>query len=293
MKMLGWNLKAGLSYINARYLRLKGGQETIARQQIVTHNFHPLSPIQVMVVPILQDNFSYIIAHPRTSSAAIIDCGDAFPLLDIIRASQLNVTDILTTHHHADHCAGNEDLLKAFPTATIYGWDTRTAKLTHLIQPGDKLKLFRGGATVDALDVSGHTSKHVAFLISSKNTPPLMFPGDALFSAGCGRIFDGTPEMMFKSLKRLNNFDSNTLIFPGHEYTVNNLKFAQNYIRDHPEISCMQSDIDARLNTCLELQKQRKPTIPTTLAEERKYNLFLQAGSLHDFMKVRLAKDMS
>lgn len=141
MKMLGWNLKAGLSYINARYLRLKGGQETIARQQIVTHNFHPLSPIQVMVVPILQDNFSYIIAHPRTSSAAIIDCGDAFPLLDIIRASQLNVTDILTTHHHADHCAGNEDLLKAFPTATIYGWDTRTAKLTHLIQPGDKLKV--------------------------------------------------------------------------------------------------------------------------------------------------------
>lgn len=220
--------------------------------------------IKVLPVPAFKDNYIWLVIDSTTNQCAIVDPGDAMPVIHALQHFKLQPIAILITHHHWDHTNGVEQLLQQY-TIPVYGSRNESLPFCdHPLQEGDHVDLTGGEIKFSVLDIPGHTLGHIAFY--NKN---LVFTGDTLFTGGCGRIFEGTPPQMFNSLTKLAALPDPTLIYCGHEYTAANLKFA---LVVEPNNTILQQ----RIIATEQLRAQNQPTVPATLQLEKQTNPFLR-----------------
>ena len=221
-----------------------------------------MNSLEIIALPAFDDN--YIWALRRGAAVAVVDPGDAAPVLDYLAAGGLRLCAILATHHHADHVGGISDLVAAQPVP-VYG--PALEAIAGVDQPrgdGARVVLPELGIEFEVLGVPGHTRGHVAYY-----RPGMLFCGDTLFSAGCGRIFEGTPAQMHASLARLADLPEATQVYCAHEYTAANLRFAAAVEPENPALA-------ARTAAVAELRARGLPTLPSTLGLERATNPFLR-----------------
>ncbi len=222
------------------------------------------------------DNYLWLLHDEK--NALVVDPGATHPVLDALAHYQLQLRTILVTHHHADH-TGGIDALHLATGAQVFG-------PAHEIIPGPLHKLHEGD-TVDALGlrfevmhVPGHTAGHMAYYCADADGAPLLFCGDTLFSAGCGRLFEGTPAQMLQSLQKLAALPGNTRVCCAHEYTVPNLQFAH-------EVDPHNTALQEHLSKCLALRARHQPTLPSTMALESSINPFLRSNQAAVIASVR------
>ncbi|XP_059471987.1 hydroxyacylglutathione hydrolase, mitochondrial isoform X2 [Neocloeon triangulifer] len=234
--------------------------------KIVNH-----SGMRIRVLPALQDNYMYLVVDEQTREAAIIDPVEPNRVLGAVKEEGVNLTTILTTHHHWDHAGGNVDLVKsAASKLKVVGGDDRIGALTDKVSHGDSFQI--GSLKVKCLFTPCHTSGHICYFIESPESqdPPTVFTGDTLFIAGCGRFFEGTPVQMHKALiEVLGQLPDNTQVFCGHEYSEQNLKFAA-HVEPHND------DIKNKIAWAAATRGRNEPTVPSTIGEEKKINPFMR-----------------
>ncbi|WP_159565003.1 hydroxyacylglutathione hydrolase [Budvicia diplopodorum] len=213
-------------------------------------------------IPAFQDNYIWLLAnHERL--AIIVDPGEAQPVIDALSPNKLVPTAILLTHHHNDHTGGVMELVKQYPELKVYGpEETRVKGAQIIVKEGDEINLL--GIAFNVIEVPGHTLGHVAY-----HSAPYLFCGDTLFSAGCGRIFEGTAKQMYQSLQKLAALPDSTKVCCAHEYTLSNLRFAHTISPENIEIKTYQKQIER-------LRSENQASVPTELRLERRINLFLR-----------------
>jgi hydroxyacylglutathione hydrolase len=234
-------------------------------------------PLTVTPVPAFKDNYLWLVS--RAGDAVVIDPGDAAPVEAALLARGLALRAILLTHHHADHVGGVAALIAARPDPSLPVYGPRRediAGVTHPLGDGDSFDLdavIPGfGLHLDVLDVPGHTSGHIAYVArpADDGAPPLLFCGDTLFAAGCGRLFEGTASQMHASLARLAALPSATRVYCAHEYTLANLRFAHAVEPDNDALNTRIAEAKAT-------RERGEPTLPSTIGLERATNPFLRA----------------
>mgnify|MGYP002144212907 CR=1 FL=1 len=221
--------------------------------------------MKLIPLPAFSDNYLWLWHDGQ--SAVVVDPGDAGPVREALLQHQLSLVAILVTHHHADHVGGVAEL-RAATGATVYGpAGEALPEPSHPCQQGDVLHLL--GQSVHVMDVPGHTAGHVAYWLPNAPGGPVLFCGDTLFSAGCGRVFEGTPAQMLASLDALASLPGETRVCCAHEYTLSNLKFAHAVEPDNPEIEKYTTE-------CKTIRARNEPTLPARLERERAINPFLR-----------------
>nr|CAH7756867.1 unnamed protein product [Callosobruchus chinensis] len=228
-----------------------------------------LDKMKITILPALSDNYMYLIIDEQTKQAAIVDPVEPDTVLKAVKEEGVNLTKVLTTHYHWDHAGGNEELVKKSPTVLqVFGGDKHIGALTNEVKHGDKFSI--GEINVECLHTPCHTSGHICYYLTAPGQTPAVFTGDTLFIAGCGRFFEGTAEQMYSALvEKLGGLPDNTRVFCGHEYTLQNLKFAR-HVEGHNQ------DILKKIEQASELRNKNLPTVPSTIGEEKKYNPFMR-----------------
>lgn len=225
--------------------------------------------MHVEAVPCLRDNYAYVIVCPQTNEAAVVDPSEAGPVIKAVKRLGVELTAILNTHHHWDHVGGNKKLLATFPNLRVYGHASDSGRIpgqTEYLDEGDSVDVgnLSGGITHNP----GHTTGAITYYIEDA-----AFTGDTLFAAGCGRLFEGTPEHMYVSLnQKIGGHPETTRLFFGHEYTEANLRFAQTVEPDNPHIR-------ARLARVAEQRAAGAFTTPSILSDEWRTNPFMRCDS--------------
>lgn len=220
--------------------------------------------LTIDAIAAFEDNYIWLL-HRGGPKAVVVDPGDAAPVLDTFADRALELSGILLTHHHWDHAGGVPELLERWPDAPVYGpSDRRLGDWCRPVGEGDAVTLPELGLTFGVLDVPAHTRSHVAFFGHG-----LLFSGDTLFSVGCGRLFEGSPEDMQRAMDKLARLPAETLIYCGHEYTVDNCRFARAVEPDNAALA--QREAEAR-----SLRAAGERTLPARLGEELAVNPFLR-----------------
>lgn len=226
-----------------------------------------MSTLEIDLVPLLTDNYAYLLRCPETGATAAVDPSEAAPVLAAAEARGWRITHILNTHHHPDHTGGNLEIKEA-TGCTVVGPKPDEARIPGIdvaLDEGDRFRL--GNAEAQILFIPGHTRGHIAFWFPESRA---LFCGDTLFALGCGRLFEGTPAQMWSSLDKLRRLPGGTRVYCGHEYTQANARFARTVDPDNAALADRAKRIDA-------LRAEGRPTIPSTLAEECATNPFLRA----------------
>jgi hydroxyacylglutathione hydrolase len=254
----------------------------------------------VKEIPCLSDNYAYLVVCEETHQAAIVDASEAGPVVTGVRDARAKGFVIWSTHHHPDHVGGNLEVAQALKVREVYAHASDRGRIpgqTQFLDTGASFKL--GALSVETLHIPGHTLGAIAYVVSSKRGRCAVFTGDTLFVAGCGRLFEGTPAQMLASLESLARLEDATEVFCGHEYTVNNLRFAAHAEPSNPAVVQAMEKASAR-------RAKGQPTVPSTMGEEKRTNPFLRTGqaeirrsvgvatdadSASAFAAVRLAKD--
>jgi hydroxyacylglutathione hydrolase len=225
--------------------------------------------LKVANVPAFKDNYLWVIHNE--SHAAVVDPGDAIPIINFLTANNLTPAAILTTHHHADHVGGVEALLDFYNlrgTIPVYGpAHERIPARTQALQEGNIVSEL--GLSFDVIDVPGHTAGHIAYYAKNEGW---LFCGDTLFACGCGRLFEGTAAQMQSSLAKLKTLPPSTIVYCAHEYTMANIKFA---LAVEPANRALQ----ARAKTDAARREKNIPTVPFTIENEIATNPFLRWDS--------------
>ncbi|MHB8622994.1 MAG: hydroxyacylglutathione hydrolase [Sulfuricaulis sp.] len=220
----------------------------------------------VLHVCAFKDNYIWLICGESPGQVAIVDPGDADPVLTALEKKRLKPTAILCTHHHGDHVGGVEDILKHY-SIPVYGpARERIPAITCRLKDGDRVTPPDLGLEFIVLDVPGHTAGHVAYYGAG-----MVFCGDTLFSAGCGRLFEGTPAQMHSSLAKFAALPDATRLYCGHEYTEANLRFALALEPDNSDVRTYREQVGRQ-------RQQNLPTVPSTIGLERHVNPFLRTG---------------
>ena len=186
--------------------------------------------MEVAPILCLSDNYAYIIYDKNTKKVGVVDPSEATPIIKYLKKKQLKLDFILNTHHHLDHIGGNMELKKKY-SAKVVGFEGDKHRIPGIdIALKDREKLIFGNSEVEILHIPGHTLGHICFFFINEK---LAFTGDTLFSLGCGRIFEGTHEQMFKSLNKIKKLPGKTKIYCGHEYTLKNAEFCIKHDNDN------------------------------------------------------------
>ena len=221
----------------------------------------------VQIIPCLNDNYSYLIHEKETNTVSIVDPAE-YETCDKVIQKYKKLDFILNTHHHADHVDGNLELKKKY-NSKVLGFELdkdRIPGIDILLKENQKHKI--GNLEFKIIFVPGHTRGHIAFFF---NKEKVVFTGDTLFSLGCGRVFEGSHKEMFDSLKKIKDLPQDTKIYCGHEYTKSNLNFCLTYDVNNILLNKKLNEVEKKL-------KNRLPTIPTTIGEELKTNIFLRCN---------------
>ncbi|WP_035985126.1 hydroxyacylglutathione hydrolase [Leptolyngbya sp. KIOST-1] len=228
--------------------------------------------MEIHRVEAFRDNYIFVLHDVGNARAAVVDPGDAQPVLRLLERLDADLTAIFNTHHHSDHVGGNQQLLERFPGVQVYGGVEDRGRIpgqTHFLREGDEVHFGERSARV--FFVPGHTRAHIAYYF-----PPVapadwgeLFCGDTLFAGGCGRLFEGTPGQMVESLDKLRRLPDTTRVWCAHEYTLNNLRFAIT-------VDGSNGALRDRLEQVQTARAQDQPTVPTDLGLEKQTNPFLR-----------------
>ncbi len=235
--------------------------------------------MQIIPVPAFSDNYLWLVHDEESGETAVVDPGDAGPVLAEAERRGWKIDQVWNTHWHPDHTGGNLAIKEA-SDARISGpaRESIPGRDIALVE-GDEVRL--GSHVGRVVEVPGHTLGHIALVFDDEH---VAFVGDTLFAMGCGRLFEGTPEQMYRSLKRLTSLPEDTRLYCAHEYTLSNARFAV-----HAEPG--NEAISARLNEVSELRQGGTITLPTTVAQERETNPFVRATNEQEFARLRAEKD--
>ncbi len=221
--------------------------------------------LSVTPIPAFGDNYIWLLRQDTSSEICVVDPGDAAPVIELIEREGLTLSTVLITHHHQDHTGGLPTLVERYAPRVIGPDNPKIAGIDERVGQGDEFRAM--GRLFEVHEVPGHTLDHIAFFTAG--IPPLLFCGDTLFSAGCGRLFEGTPEQMHASLGKLAALPDDTLVFAAHEYTLANLRFALAADPHNP-------DVTRAMEECQNARELDRPTLPSTLAREKRINPFLR-----------------
>eukprot|EP00039_Didymoeca_costata_P001799 m.55173 g.55173 ORF g.55173 m.55173 type:complete len:341 (-) comp10972_c0_seq1:38-1060(-) len=237
--------------------------------------------VTVEPIPYARDNYCYLITNTIINEAVVVDPGDFVTVSSVVKERDVKLVGILATHRHFDHTAGVSAMLRTFPKAKLYGSAKDNIPQRSYDVASPDLKQFDvAGLTFEVIETPGHTVGHVVFkllscvdetevMFDNINPQECLFSGDALFVAGCGRLFEGTPKMMSESLEKLSSLKESTLLFPGHEYGLTNLLFTYKLDRDNAELK-------SRLKLAYDAQKNGEAFVPSTIRDEKLTNPFLR-----------------
>jgi hydroxyacylglutathione hydrolase len=224
-----------------------------------------MSAFEVIPLRAFSDNYIWTLRDERC--AAVVDPGDAAPVLDYFERERLALIAILNTHHHADHVGGNAALLRRYPGIPVFGpHDTRIPEVTHRLSDGERITLPHFGIELAILEIPGHTRTHIAF-----HGHGMLYCGDTLFAVGCGRLFEGTPSEMHTSLSKLMGLPEATRVYCGHEYTLSNIHFARAADPGNKELEVLEQSVRR-------LRDQNLPTLPSTIVQEKATNPFVRCS---------------
>lgn len=232
-------------------------------------------------VPILKDNYAWLLKDSGTGATAIVDPAEAGPIIAAIEAAGGRLDMILLTHHHGDHIADTDVIREKYncPVVGAAADAHRLPRLDQAVKEGDTVKL--GDATARIIETPGHTRGQINYFFSDG---PILLSGDTLFSLGCGRLIEGTAEEMFASLAKLKALPGKTQVCCGHEYTESNARFALHVDPDNAALKAMSEKASA-------LRAAGKPTVPSLMEDEVKANPFLTAPDVATFAERRAGKD--
>ena len=254
-----------------------------------------MAQLSIEQIPVLSDNYVYLVHEPRAGVTGVVDPAVAGPMLDRLAARGWQLDWILSTHHHTDHTGGNLELKQA-TGCRIAGPKKDAARIPGLdvgLVEGDRFEF--GQAAAEIFETPGHTSGHISYWFAEAKA---LFCADTLFSLGCGRLFEGTPQQMWASLSKLARLPDDALVYCGHEYTQSNARFALSVDPDNPALKQRAEEVERQ-------RAAGRPTVPTRLGEERAANPFLRpndagirknlgledAGDAEVFAEIRRRKD--
>ncbi len=248
--------------------------------------------LRIERIPTFGDNYTYLLICDETNEAAVVDAPEFEPVAKRVESTGANVTKILSTHHHPDHSMANPQLAKQYG-APVYGHasdEGRLPGLTHGLEEGDTVDV--GNQTARILFIPAHTRGHIAYVFDAAKA---VFCGDTLFAGGCGRLFEGTPEMMYTALQRkLGALPDEFRVYCGHEYTESNLRFAAHLEPDNEAVQRRLAEVEVtRANKAADWHDATpaEMTIPSTMADERAMNPFMRAKDAEDLGRIRALKD--
>ncbi len=225
--------------------------------------------MKVIPIPCLSDNYAYLVVCEETGQAGVVDPSEAAPVAERVETEGVELKAILSTHHHMDHIGGNKELLQRYPGLAVYGHASDRGRIdgqTDWLETGDTFSV--GNINFRGLHNPGHTSGAISYVVED-----LVFTGDTLFAAGCGRLLEGTPAMMFESLhKVIGSLPKDTKVYFGHEYTETNLRFAES-------VEPGNRDVRERLARLRETRGAGHFSTPSTLEEEWRTNPFMRCDS--------------
>lgn len=235
--------------------------------------------MEIVPIPAFSDNYLWLVHDRNSNETAVVDPGAAGPVIQEADRRGWTLTQIWNTHWHPDHTGGNLEI-KAATGARIAGPAGENIPGRDIaLKEGGEVRL--GAHVGRVIEVPGHTVGHVALIFDEDR---IAFVGDTLFAMGCGRLFEGTPDQMYSSLRRITALPADTKLFPAHEYTLSNARFAAH---QDPENRSIQN----RLMQVKQLRDEGKITLPTTVAQERETNPFVRATDVKEFARLRREKD--
>ena len=236
--------------------------------------------LTVSAVPVLNDNYVWLISDPATRETAAVDPSVAEPVLDAAAANDLRITQVLNTHWHPDHTGGNAGIKAATGCAIIAPAEARrVSQVDRVVAEGDRVTV--AGAEAVVWDIPAHTAGHVAYYFEDER---MIFVGDTMFAMGCGRLFEGTAGQMFANLQRIAALPGDVRIYCGHEYSLANARFAAHAEPGNAAVADRLARVEA-------MREAGQITLPTTVAEERETNPFVRSTNVEEFARRRAAKD--
>jgi hydroxyacylglutathione hydrolase len=236
--------------------------------------------LDIVAVPVLTDNYVWLIHDGETGETAAVDPSVGDPVLEAVAARGWQLTQVLNTHWHPDHTGGNAALQAATGcTITAPAEAQRVSKVDRIVAEGDRVSVAGRKAVV--WDIPAHTAGHIAYYFEGEGA---IFVGDTMFAMGCGRLFEGTAEQMYANLQRIAGLPGDVRIYCGHEYTLANARFA---VQAEPDNAATR----VRLERVAALRDKGEITLPTTAAEERETNPFVRATNVDEFARLRQEKD--
>ena len=222
--------------------------------------------MKVEIINQLKDNYSFVL-YNDTLKSCVIDPADSNPILNFALENNLTIEDIFITHHHKDHTSGVKGILNAFPEVNIHSPSAQIENTRFVLRDGDEVNSCLN--TFRIIKTPGHTLDHIIYYDENNG---VLFCGDTLFRLGCGRVFEGTLNEMFNSLKKINELGKNTIIYCGHEYTISNLNFLEKTLKKESSYLTVRNKINDDLNN-------KGKSVPFLLDDEQRYNLFLNQNS--------------
>jgi hydroxyacylglutathione hydrolase len=244
------------------------------------HGRMVMGRLTVSAVPVLNDNYVWLIQDPDTGETAAVDPSVGQPVLEAAEALGLRITHVLNTHWHPDHTGGNRDIKEATGcTITAPAEADRVSKIDRIVAEGDRVTV--AGAESIVWNIPAHTAGHIAYYFEDEG---MIFVGDTMFAMGCGRLFEGTAEQMYANMQRIAALPNDVRIYCGHEYTLANARFAAH-------VDPGNEAVVRRLEEVAALREEGRITLPTTVADERATNPFVRASDSQEFARLRAEKD--
>jgi hydroxyacylglutathione hydrolase len=247
--------------------------------------------LRVERIPTWQDNYTYLLICEATGEGAVVDAPEVEPVVRRVEATGARIGKILSTHHHPDHSMANPELAKRYD-APVFGHASdadRIPGFTDGLEEGDTVQVGEQMARV--LFIPAHTRGHIAYVFDEADA---VFCGDTLFAAGCGRLFEGNPQMMFEAMRKLGALPDSTRVFCGHEYTESNLAFAAHVEPDNRAVQeklAQVREIRKRAASDWHDAMPDEMTVPSTIAEEHETNPFMRAADAEELGRRRALKD--